>query len=333
MGSPQPTIDILLATYNGEKYLREQIESIRYQTYDNWRLLISDDCSSDNTLDIIKNYVEMDSRIALISESRHFGSAKENFFHLLQHSTGSLVMFCDQDDVWLDDKIEVSLKEMEHAGGTEDSSLPTVVFTDSIVVDEDLQVLSYSYHKYANRHPYCCEYKRLLITNTAAGNTMMLNLPLVRLLQDVKHPSAVCMHDWFAMLVASAFGKIVYTPIPTVLYRQHGSNAVGAVKSTLSSKVLHRLNSKKDAEKVNRLNEESKAAAQAAFFAETYATLLSDKLYTETMEYVKAINADRLSPAVASLIKSGCWKPGLLPKIGQILHRYEYCKEIAAHRR
>lgn len=333
MSSTQPIVDILLATYNGEKYLREQIDSIRDQTYDNWRLLISDDCSSDNTLSIIKNYVEIDSRITLISESRHFGNAKGNFFHLLKHSSNSLVMFCDQDDVWLDNKIEVSLKEMERAGGNKNSSLPTVVFSDSIVVDEDLQVLSYSYHKYAGLHPYCCKYRRLLVTNTAAGNTMMLNRPLVRLLQDVKQPSAICMHDWFAMLVASAFGKIVYIPIPTVLYRQHGHNAVGAVRQTMWSKIMHRFNSKRDAEKYSRLNGEIRSAAQAVFFADTYSELLSDKLYEQTLNYVRAITADRLSLAVANLIISECWKPGIRPKVGQVLHRYEYCREVAAHRR
>lgn len=326
MSSSQPTVDILLATYNGERYLREQIESIRYQTYEQWRLLISDDCSSDNTPSIIRSYAETDPRITLISESERFGNARDNFFNLLRHSTSSFAMFCDQDDVWLEDKIEVSLKEMRRVSSEVSADLPIVVFTDSVVVDENLEVLSNSYQRFTNHYPHHTEPRRLLVTNTAPGNAMILNQPLVRLLQEIEQTSEIVMHDWFAMLLASAFGKIAYVPTPTLLYRQHRNNVVGAVKRTLISKIANRLGPENDSEMTARLKVENESAVQAAFFANTYASKLTKKQYRQASEYAKAITTDRFHSAVMSLVKSGCWKPGPTQKVGQIIHRYEACR-------
>lgn len=329
MNEHQPTVDILLATHNGEKYLREQIESIRYQTYENWRMLVSDDCSSDNTLGIIKGYAKADSRIALVSESKRFGGAKENFFHLLQQSTSQLAMFCDQDDVWMDDKIEVTLRSMLQAEASTDSSLPIAIFTDSVVVDEHLQVLSYSFHNYLNISPYRTKHNHLLLENTASGNTMMLNRPLIRLLQEVKQPTKTCMHDWFAVLVASALGKVIYIPVPTLLYRQHENNTVGAVTCTPPLGVLKRFSPEFKNIKASRYEYENTLVEQAILLANTYASRLSNERYAQVMGLAEALTAKRFSLAIQSLIRSKCWKPGVLPKMRQILHRYDFCKDSA----
>lgn len=214
-----------------------------------------------------------------------------------------------------------------------DSSLPIVVFTDSIVVDENLETLSDSYQRFAIHYPHHTELRRLLAANTAPGNTMILNQPLVRLLQDVEQTSAIVMHDWFAMLLASAFGKIVYVPTPALLYRQHRNNVIGAVRRTLISKIANRLGPENDSEKDARLKVENEIAAQAAFFANTYASKLTKKQHRQASEYAKAITADRFPLAVMSLVKSGCWRPGPTQKVGQVIHRYEACRSANASQR
>lgn len=329
MNAYQPTVDILLATHNGERYLQEQIESIRYQTYKEWRLLISDDCSSDNTLGIIKSYAKADPRITLVSESKRFGGAKENFFHLLHQSTGQLAMFCDQDDVWLDDKIEVTLRAMRRAEADTDTSIPVAIFTDSVVVDEDLRFLSYSFQRFDRCYPYQTNLRRLLASNAAPGNTMMVNRPLVRLLQSVEQPKRIIMHDWYAMLLASAFGTVVYIPTPTLLYRQHKNNTLGAISLNSLSKILHRMGPERDAERTARLKVEYESASQAAYFANRYATQLSEEQYEQAKAYVQAITTSRLSLAIFNLARSGCWRPGLTGKIGQILHRCEFRRYVS----
>ncbi|MBE4896318.1 glycosyltransferase, partial [Enterobacter cloacae complex sp. P16RS2] len=92
-------VDIALATFNGEKYIREQIESIQKQTYSNWRLLISDDCSTDSTIAIIKELMQNDRRINIVNESRQGGVIK-NFNKALMHTTAEYILLCDQDDIW-----------------------------------------------------------------------------------------------------------------------------------------------------------------------------------------------------------------------------------------
>lgn len=106
-------IDILLATYNGEQYIHEQIQSIITQKYTNWTLLISDDCSSDDTLNILREYEKMDSRIHIVSHGIRYGSAQANFMSLLSATTAQYISFCDQDDVWDSDKLSRTIRAIK----------------------------------------------------------------------------------------------------------------------------------------------------------------------------------------------------------------------------
>ena len=121
-------IDILLSAYNGQKFIKEQIDSIIGQTIGDWRLLISDDCSTDGTLDVLATFRE-DSRIELVSQNVKYGSARDNFLNLLNYASGDYVMFCDQDDVWLPDKIEVTLRLMEELERANGSDIPLLVLS------------------------------------------------------------------------------------------------------------------------------------------------------------------------------------------------------------
>ena len=132
-------IDILLATYNGEEYLEAQLDSILNQTYSDFRLLISDDCSSDNTQKILKEYEKKDNRIQLFFQEKNLGVMK-NFEFLLKNVKNDYYMFSDQDDIWKQEKIEKSLKKLLETNSD-------LVYTDLEVVDENLNVTYPSYWK------------------------------------------------------------------------------------------------------------------------------------------------------------------------------------------
>ena len=134
------TIDILLATYNGEKYLKEQIESILNQTYSNIRLIISDDCSTDKTKEIIKEYEEKDDRIISYSHEKNLGYVK-NFEFLLSKVENEIYMLSDQDDVWLPIKVEHTYDKLKET----DADLE---FTDLEVVNEKLETINQSFNDF-----------------------------------------------------------------------------------------------------------------------------------------------------------------------------------------
>ena len=136
----QETVDVLLATYNGEKYIREQIESILNQTYKNIRLIISDDCSKDNTPEILKEYEKNDNRVELYIQEENLGVVK-NIEFLLGKVKDKYYMLSDQDDVWLPEKIEKSLETLINKN-------VDLVFGDLEVVDQDLKTMYPSWRFY-----------------------------------------------------------------------------------------------------------------------------------------------------------------------------------------
>lgn len=226
----KPSIDILLATYNGQVYLAEQIDSILAQSNQDWRLLIRDDESSDGTISIIGDYVSRyASKIKVIKDNdRHLG-AKFNFQRLLEHSTAEYIMFCDQDDVWLPQKIEVTLRVMQ-AAEKDYPEKPIMVHSDLIVVDGNLKKIADS--KWAYEKIWPSEHddlNRIISQNVATGCTIMINKKAKNVSLPV--PSDAIMHDWWIAIKVAEHGKIVHIPEKLVLYRQHPDNLVGAKKA------------------------------------------------------------------------------------------------------
>lgn len=220
-------VDILLATYNGEKYLREQIDSILGQTHQNFRLLIRDDCSSDKTPVIIKEYVEKyPEKIFCLTSDERLG-VKSNFSRLLNQSSADYICFADQDDVWFSNKIELTLNELLHLEIENSKHCPILVHTDLEVVDEHLRTLHPSFWTYSNIFPKKSRtLNRLLVQNVITGCTVMINRSLAKLIKPV--PSETIMHDWWMGLVASTFGIVREIPRSTLFYRQHSQNTLGA---------------------------------------------------------------------------------------------------------
>ena len=214
-------INIVMSTYNGEQFLAEQIDSIQQQTFKDWQLLIRDDGSSDQTPEIIKSFVAQDPRIVFINEHdrENFGVIK-NFFTLIKHDKADYYFFSDQDDVWLEDKLETMLA----AARQYPDQLPLMVYTDLCVVDQNLQVMNQSMIRSQSHHANT-ELVQELTENTVTGGVAMINHALAEQWRTLDN---IIMHDWYLALLAAAIGKLVYIDQPGELYRQHDNNVLGA---------------------------------------------------------------------------------------------------------
>lgn len=222
-----PAVEVLLATFNGERFLRQQIDSILSQDYPNLRVLARDDGSGDGTAVILKEYSEaFPGRFRVMPPGRPTGSAKDNFLLLMQASSADYLCFSDQDDVWLPDKVSLSqdaMNELEKRWGKE---IPLLVFSDLHVVDDRLETLHRSFWSRMCIVPERINrLSELLGKSVVTGCAAMLNRSLLDL--SLRMPEDAFMHDCWVALLASTLGKSAIVRAQTVLYRQHGDNVVG----------------------------------------------------------------------------------------------------------
>lgn len=225
-----PPVTIVLSSFNGEKYVADQIRSIQGQTHRHWKLLVRDDGSADRTVDIVQRLADRDSRIALLRDARGNLGPPASFGVLLEHALAGgadYVALADQDDVWLPHKIACELELMLHREDQVGKTKPILIHTDLIVAGEDLRLVHPSYLAYEGlRHLDDSPLSTLLIQNFVTGCTTLSN----RALLDAAVPiPTVIMHDWWLALCAAALGEIRHVPEPMVHYRQHGRNAMGSV--------------------------------------------------------------------------------------------------------
>jgi glycosyltransferase involved in cell wall biosynthesis len=230
-------ISILLASYNGEKFITEQLDSLYRQTVQDFKLFICDDKSTDNTVSIISGYAEKrPGKISIEQNENNTGGAKHNFMKMMIEHKDDYVMLCDQDDVWLPDKIEKSLRKMHEMEQEFGKDTPILVHSDLKVVDRDLKKFSSSYQKTARLNYAKKSLNKLVTMNMATGCTAIYNRALADLI--TAEPDFYVIHDWWLALIAISFGKIGTIFEPTVLYRQHGDNDIGA-KKVLSTGYIH----------------------------------------------------------------------------------------------
>ncbi|MGM9745758.1 MAG: glycosyltransferase family 2 protein [Paludibacteraceae bacterium] len=224
-------IDILLATYNGEQFLREQLDSILAQTYTDWQLFVRDDGSTDNTLDILQKYAEMyPQKMTIYKDNLYNLGAMHSFEQLLlKCAHNQYTMFCDQDDVWLPNKIELFVQKM-HEVEAQFANLPLVVHGDMIVVDKNLDPIHPSFWQYSHIRPEILDDKLyfLAICNTITGCSCLFNNKAKQYMLPISKQAY--MHDaWLGLTTLKNKGKIIPIFEPTMLYRQHNTNTLGAV--------------------------------------------------------------------------------------------------------
>jgi len=221
-------VDILLSTYNGEKYLEEQLDSIVRQTFTSWILLIRDDGSTDHTRGIISKYCKLyPNKIKEIVDNKGNVGSSLSFSLLLEQSKSEYIMFCDQDDVWLDDKVEVTYNEMtelENGNG----QLPLMVFTDLFVVDEELNMINNSFMNELKLFPEVVNnLHKAMALNVVAGCTIMIN---EKAKKHVLPFHKFFIHDYWMTINIIKYGKCKYLNKQTILYRQHRNNVYGTFK-------------------------------------------------------------------------------------------------------
>ncbi len=216
-------IDILLATYNGQEFLREQIDSILNQSYQDFNLIISDDSSEDETYKILKEYEKKDSRIRLFRQEKNLGLI-QNFEFLLKQVTSDYFMFSDQDDIWKENKIEKSINKLKQEKAA-------LVYTDLEIVDKNLEIIYPSYWKYKNIYKKIKKYNNfeaLYLNNFVTGCTILAKSNYIKDIVPLPKTSKFMLHDYWTALVIASKDKIAYLDEPTIKYRQHKNNRVGS---------------------------------------------------------------------------------------------------------
>lgn len=225
----QPKVQVLLATYNGERFLREQIDSLLRQTYAHFEILARDDGSRDGTVAILEEYAQRFPRqFRLLPTEKPTGHAKLNFLELMKAATADYVAFSDQDDVWLPEKLALEMEAMRGLEAAHGGRVPLMVFTDLQIVDEQLTVLFPSMWKQQGLEPSNIHrFARMIAQNVATGCTELLNRPLLD--RALNMPLEAHIHDWWVALLAAGFGYAAIVPQATLLYRQHSHNTLSEV--------------------------------------------------------------------------------------------------------
>lgn len=256
-------IYILLSTFNGARYLPELIESLLAQTYRHFSIHIRDDGSSDNTIEVISHYSKQHSNIHV--QIGHNIGVIQSFYHLLSDlnpiSENALFAFCDQDDYWLADKLDSAVKMLS----TVENPAASLYCCRQRLCDSQLQHLGYS------GIPPFYGFENALVENIALGCTMVFGVDIrTKFLHAA--PEYMMMHDWWAYLIAAAFGEVLYDPEAHILYRQHSSNTVGWNKS-----ILHMLGKASNFMRNVARQQGLQALRQAQYLLENYPELSKDK--------------------------------------------------------
>jgi glycosyltransferase involved in cell wall biosynthesis len=320
-------VNIILAAYNGEKYIGEQIESILKSTFLNWRLWIFDDGSTDKTGSIVSEYSKKwpDIRYNRNAENkgvtRNFLDGVRSVSNYLDKSSNvtdneaskheitnfqDYFMFCDQDDVWMPEKIEKTLKQMKKVENKYGKDSIAAVFTDARVVDENLKTITSSFFKTSKLDTRKKDLAHILMENKLIGCTVMINRKLTEKLGTL--PSQARYHDWWIALIAASFGHISFLSEATMLYRQHSSNVVG--NQSYSSYVKSRISSLHKQKEVLH-----KTILQAEEFYQIFHTVLPEKQKKQVYLFAHLEQKNCFEKRYL-IVRNGFTKTGVLRNIG-----------------
>ncbi len=231
-----PLVSVVIGTYNGEAYLKEQLDSVFSQAYPNLEVIVSDDCSTDSTLSILHSYAERHSNMKLLQNKTNKGYIK-NFEAGMEHAAGKYIAVCDQDDVWLDNKIMLMVEAI--------GDYPAL-YCDSYLVDESLNLLAkqqLSAIKNLATYTSCLVFAT---DNCVAGHATLITNEFFK---KIKPFHTTIAHDWWFAYMATFYGGIKYLDVPLIKYRNHASNIIGAVKVNRARKTIAERIEQKKAER------------------------------------------------------------------------------------
>ena len=324
-------IEILLATYNGERFLPEQIESIISQSFKDYNILASDDNSSDCTFEILRSYESvLGEKIKVVQSNTH--SAKENFYNLLDMADAEYIALCDQDDFWESDRLKKSLEAIQRLEKRYGKETPILVHSDLEIVDENLNSKNkkmseltgineaIKYAKKESKYLYTISteksFSRYLVENNITGNTVIINKAL---LDIYKRPEVSFMHDWWLGLIAFTFGKVGFLNECLVKYRQHENNELGA-KNPLELHNIKKRNKQRIRENYDCM------FAQVEEFLRLYKDELGKSRSADTYFARKYLNAfanmkskNRVSK-IRDILKYSFFKSSKILTIGEMLN-------------
>lgn len=263
---------VLLATFDGSRYLRHQLDSIAAQSHQNWRLVVADDGSRDDSLAIVQSFSQQHPGRVRILGGSPVGSARDNFFRLLRLAgPAPYFAFCDQDDEWTREKLERLVERCKQIE-VQHPAQPCLVFSDLRVVDAQLGLLNPSFMNQVRARPYDVTYRNLLTENAIPGCAMLFNAALADVFRVCEFNSTkAIMHDWWMALLASSLGHVSYVATPLVNYRQHATNTLGSVNRSGVAFALSKLLSGDRSPTVATY-------AQASAFLAAYGDLLSSEV-------------------------------------------------------
>jgi len=304
-------IDILVSTYNGEEYLEEQLESIFAQDINNWHILIRDDGSEDRSLSIIEEYVSRyPDKITVITEPHGRIGISGSYGCLLKNSSSPYVAFCDQDDVWLPNKLRLLRGCIQQLEDASEHGTPLLVHSDLHVVNNELDELADSLWKYQNLNPLKMQsLERLLIQNCVTGCASMVNKALVD--HALPIPKDAIMHDWWFALLAASDGKIKSLSAKTMKYRQHAKNYTAAKKWSLQY-ILHTFLTECRRNKIKLQNTRQQALAMLEHGG------IKDSSRCVVKRYVELYELNWFARRV-EVIRNGHFKYGVIRNIGLFL--------------
>ena len=221
--SKSKKVQILLSTYNGEKYLEELIVSLLDQEYSNYSILIRDDGSTDRTLEILKKYEKNDNISIIFGENL---GVINSFFDLIKKADteAEFIAFCDQDDIWERNKVSRAINMLSEF----QNDVPLMYCSRLKIVDENLRFLGYS-----SIPKKGAKFQNSLVENIATGCTVVINKRTREQLSKT-FPQNIIMHDWWIYQVVSGIGRVIYDNQSQILYRQHSNNVVGANTNFIS---------------------------------------------------------------------------------------------------
>jgi len=303
-----------MATYNGQRFLQQQLDSLLRQTVSDFCVRIRDDGSTDKTLEIIKNFAaDHPNRIYLDGVNKTTIGPCANFSRLLEKTDADYVFFCDQDDIWLPEKLETLRQRLIAMESKHGASTPLLVHSDLEVVDEDLNSLDSSFWHYQHLCPHRMQtLNRLLVQNCVTGCAMAINRPLANF---DPIPKDAIMHDWWLALIAAAVGHLEYESSALTQYRQHTSNDTGAKRWTLqfiARKVKQYFKDPNDKKNQVLITDQARA-----FYATT-ATLLTPKDAKALMEYLSLEQCNWLNRRMR-IVKYGFWRYGIARNIQMLI--------------
>jgi glycosyltransferase involved in cell wall biosynthesis len=273
MSIKQPLISIAMATYNGEKFLEKQIESIFSQTYRNIELVVSDDCSSDTTIQILNRYAKRHNFHFSINKN-NLGFVK-NFERAISLCRGDYIALADQDDIWHPHKLDTLIHEI---------GINSLICSDAELIDNNASIIAPSFQALSRSYkivPLSEQFRLFTFRNYVTGCTAMFTSHI--LVKGLPFPNGIRYHDWWLALIASSMDGVKYIPDRLVQYRQHAANDTGANRQPGILAKIREISGKKNKDAFNLEIENIKSMINSGRFTPEQVSILNERLlfYTD----------------------------------------------------